>query len=130
VALHKFPEPGENGLGTSRVVQYRMDRRTAKRKIVRIEAELICGDVHCASVIENISPGGVYAIASPTTGSPDFAPETSVELKFEFPKGQKQHLRCRIKWSYKTPPHQLTSSIGMEIIEAPPTFHAVLESVE
>jgi hypothetical protein len=106
-----------------------MDKRQIKRKIVNIKAELIYGGVHCASLIENISHKGVYAVASPANSSFAFTPDSSVELKFEFPAGEKQHLHCRIKWSYKTPPHKLTSSVGMEIIDAPPSFNEMLESI-
>ena len=107
-----------------------MDNRQAKRKIVNIKAELIYGEAHCASVIENISRKGVYAVASRTSTVSDFTPDSTVELKFEFPAGEKQHLHCRIKWSYKTPPHELTSSIGMEIIDASSAYSEILESME
>jgi hypothetical protein len=106
-----------------------MDKRQVKRKIVNIKADLIYGVVHCASVIENISHKGVYAVVSPSKTALDFYPDSSVELKFEFPSGEKQHLHCRIKWSYKTPPHELTSSIGMEVIDAPSSFNEMLESI-
>jgi hypothetical protein len=107
-----------------------MDKRRFKRKIVNIKAEIIYGAVRCASIIENISPGGVYAVATPAGTALDFEPGSSVELKFAFPTGEKLHLHCRIKWSYKTPPHELTSSIGMEIMDAPPSFGEKLDSLE
>jgi hypothetical protein len=106
-----------------------MDKRQVKRKIVNIKAELIYGEVRCAGLVENISHKGIYAVASPTNTSFNFTPDSSVELKFEFPAGEKQHLHCRIKWSYKTPPHKLTSSIGMEIIDAPSSYNEMLESM-
>jgi hypothetical protein len=106
-----------------------MDKRQVKRKIVNIKADLIYGEVHCASVIENISHKGIYAVASPAKASLNFTTDSSVELKFEFPAGEKQHLHCRIKWSYKTPPYQLTSSIGMEVIDAPSSYNEMLESI-
>jgi len=122
-------QPLRKTIQRDHVVKYQMDKRGVKRKIVNIRAELIFGAVHCASVIENISHKGVYAVATPTGASPDFTPDSSVELKFEFPSGEKQHLHCRIKWSYKTPPHELTSSIGMEIMDAPSSFSEMLDSL-
>jgi len=107
-----------------------MDKRKAKRKIVTIMAELIYGERHCASVIENISQKGVYAVVSPPGASFNFTPDSPVELKFEFPAGEQWHLHCRIQWSYKTPPHELTSSIGMEIVDAPSSYIEMLESME
>jgi len=107
-----------------------MDKRQARRKIVNIKAELIQGDGHYASVIENISHKGIYAVVSPARTSFEFTPDSTVELKFEFPAGEKQHLHCRIKWSYKTPPHELTSSMGMEIVDAPSSYIEMLEAME
>lgn len=107
-----------------------MDNRQFKRKIVTIKTELVYGSLRCAGIIENISPKGVYAVATPADASLDFTPGSVVDLTFEFPTGEKQHLQCRIKWSYKTPPHELTKSIGMEIIDAPASFSKLLDSME
>jgi hypothetical protein len=38
-------------------------------------------------------------------------------------------LHCRVKWSYQTPPHGLTQSIGMEIIDAFPNFHELMNDL-
>jgi hypothetical protein len=106
-----------------------MDARQNKRFIVSLEAELILKDVHIASSIENLSERGVYVVAAPSKFFSEFAPDTCLELKFQLPSGEKQCLNCRVKWSYKTPPHGLTNSIGMEIIDPPSSFKESLRAL-
>ena len=107
-----------------------MDKRQFKRNIVNIQAELICDDMRCASFIENLSEEGIYIVTAPADASLDFKPDTSAELKFELPSGGKQHLNCKIKWSYKTPPHGLTSSIGMKVIDPPAAYREALQTLK
>ena len=106
-----------------------MDARRNKRFIVSLEAELILKDIRIASSIENFSEEGVYVITAPSKFFPDFAPDTCFELKFQLPSGEKQCLNCRVKWSYKTPPHGLTNSIGMQIIDPPLSYKESLKAL-
>jgi hypothetical protein len=105
-----------------------MDNRLFKRNIVNIQAELICADMRCASFIENLSEEGVYIVTAPTDTSLDFRPDAPAELRFELPEGNRHYLNCKIKWSYKTPPHGLTSSIGMKVIDPPASYREALQA--
>lgn len=107
-----------------------MDARQHKRIIVNFPAELICKDKRYASTIENLSENGVYAVTAPQGGCSGFTPDTILELKFQSPSGEKYALNCRIIWSYQTPPHGFTSSVGMEIINPPLSYQEFLRTLE
>ena len=107
-----------------------MDARRYKRIIVNIQAELICGDTRFTSFIENLSEEGMYVIAAPTKSSFDFIPGTPGELRFKFPSGEKMHLHCKVRWSYNTPPHGLTTSIGLEITDPPLAYKEFLKTFQ
>ncbi|RJQ50198.1 MAG: PilZ domain-containing protein [Nitrospiraceae bacterium] len=106
-----------------------MEARRHKRKIVSYPAELIMEDKRYACTIENLSENGIYAVTAPQRSS-EFTVGAPIEVRFQPPSGEKQALPCRIKWSYLTPPHGFTSSIGMEIIAPPLKYTKLLESVE
>jgi hypothetical protein len=106
-----------------------MDARQHKRVIVTLEAELIFQDFRIASSIENLSEEGVYLITPHSKSALDFTPGTLLELRFLLPSGEKQCLNCKVKWSYKTPPHGLTNSIGMEITDPPLSFKESLKAL-
>jgi len=106
-----------------------MDARRNKRFIVSIEAELISQNIRIASSIENLSEEGVYVITASSKSVADFPPDTFLELKFQLPSGNEQCLNCKVKWSYKTPPHGLTNSIGMEIIDPPLSYKESLKTL-
>lgn len=104
-----------------------MDARQNKRFIVSLEAELLFRDTHIACSIENLSEVGIYIITSYSKIVSDLPPDTGIKLIFQFPNGERQCLDCKVKWHYKTPPHGVTNSVGMEII-APPLSY--LESLK
>lgn len=106
-----------------------MERRRSKRILVSLKAELISGDVSYAGIIENLSEEGIYMRTLPTKAATDFTPETKHELKFQLPSGETINLHCKVKWSYKTPPHGLTNSVGMEIIDPPPEYKEFLKTL-
>lgn len=106
-----------------------MDARQHKRVIVTLEAELIFQDYRIASSIENLSEEGVYLIIPHSKSAFDFTPGTLLELRFQLPSGEKQRLNCKVKWLYNTPPHGLTNSIGMEIIDPPLSFKESLKAL-
>ena len=105
------------------------DARRHKRIIVNIRAELVCGDKLYAGSIENISPGGAYVVTAPSKSSRDFAPGSVLELKFKFPSGEKMNLHCIVKWSYSTPPHGLTNSVGLKITDPPSAYKESLKTL-
>ncbi len=112
------------------MIQYQgMEPRQQKRIIVNIRAEIVCGDKRYASTIENLSTEGAYVVTGPVKSSRDFAPDSMFQLIFRFPSGEKLNLNCVVKWSYQTPPHGLTNSIGLEIVDPPLTFKELLKSL-
>lgn len=106
-----------------------MEKRREKRKIVNIPAEVLCGDKYCAGTIENISESGIYLVTAPQKALSDLPVDTPVEIRFTFPSGEKQILHCRLRWSYLTPPHGFTQSIGVEILDPSPVYKALLQSL-
>lgn len=104
--------------------------RRSRRVIVNIDAKLIMGDRTFASFIENLSEEGAYVTTAPSKSNLDFAPETPVTLIFRFPAGDEIELQGKIKWSYITPPHGYTNSIGLEIINPPSTFKETLKTLQ
>jgi hypothetical protein len=106
-----------------------MERRRFRRKIVSLKAELISGGVSYLGVIENLSEEGIYMRIAPTKNAIDFVPGTKVELRFQPSSEETLNLPCSVKWAYKTPPHGLTTSIGMEIINPPPEYKEFLETL-
>ncbi len=105
-----------------------MDARRHKRIIMHLSAEVICEDRRYAGSIENLSPEGAYIVIASSKGSQDFVPDKLLELRFHSPSGEKMNLRCRVKWSYLTPPHGYTNSIGLEILEPPVTYQEIFNS--
>jgi len=106
-----------------------MEKRSLKRKIVTLKAEIVsCGKSY-AGFIENISEDGIYMITAPTETEISFLTGTTLGLKFQLPSGGTQNLHCKVMWSYKTPPHGLTHSIGMEIINPPPEYKEFLKTL-
>ena len=106
-----------------------MDARRFKRLIVNIQAELLSVDKRLAVFIENLSAEGLY-ITAPVKSSFDFIVNMPVEIRFEFPAGEKLNLYCLVKWVYKTPPHGLTNSVGLTIIDPPLTFIETLKTLQ
>lgn len=109
------------------MLQYGMDARRHKRLIVNIQAELLSGDKHIRVIIENLSEEGMYVTADSSFNSMADVP---VEIRFESPAGEKLNLHCLVKWSYKTPPHGLTNSVGMTIIDPPLTYIETLKTFQ
>ncbi|MBI5408942.1 MAG: PilZ domain-containing protein [Nitrospirae bacterium] len=107
-----------------------MDARRHKRVIVDLQAELILGDTRLAGTIENLSDEGLYIVTGPMKSSFTFTSDTVLELRFRLPSGERQSLHCRIKWFYKTPPFYATNSIGMEIVDPPPTYIEALKELQ
>ena len=107
-----------------------MESRHSRRLIISLPAEMIVGDKHYASSIENISDKGIYLITAPVPPSRTLNPDTTIKLKFKMPSGEKLDLSCNIKWAFQTPPHGYTNSIGLEIIDAPLTYIDQLNNIK
>ncbi len=90
--------------------------RICKRIIVSLNAEIILDDESIAGKIENLSEDGLYMIVNPSKTSFDFSPESKFMIKIHLASRETRTFLCKVKWSYKTPPHELTNSLGMEIL--------------
>jgi hypothetical protein len=106
-----------------------METRRNKRIMINLKAELFLGDARHACFIENMSETGIYIVTAPTKSSLDFAPESAFELRFKIPSGDKLNLQCSVIWSFPTPPHGYTNSIGLEIKDPPLTYLEALKEL-
>jgi hypothetical protein len=86
------------------------------------KVELLADGTSYVGIVENISEKGLYMIVNPSKTSIDFTSRVKLELKFQLPSGESLNLPCQVKWSYKTPPHGLTYSMGMEILKQSPEY--------
>lgn len=107
-----------------------MENRIHKRKIVDINVNLHVEGISHAGIVENISEKGIYVVTNPSKTSCTFTPETKLELRFKLPTGESLNVPCQVKWSYKTPPHGITYSIGLEILKASSQYIEFLSALE
>ena len=97
-----------------------MERRLFERKTVHLKAERLSGDESNAVFIKNISEQGLQIITTPAERADDYPPDTFFDLRFQLSSGETIELQCIVKWAYQNdPPDDLTSSVGMEIIDPP-----------
>ncbi len=106
------------------------NNNSVPKKIVSFKVELVTGATRLAGFIEQLSEDGIYMKTAPTKDVIDFSPGKTFEVKFQPLSGETLCLQCRVKWSYRTPPHGLTNSVGMEIIDPQPTFKEFFKSLE
>jgi hypothetical protein len=92
------------------------------RKIFGYKVEVLADGKSYVGIVENISEKGLYMIVNPSKTSIDFTSRTKLELKFQLSSGESLNLLCQVKWSYKTPPHGLTYSMGVEILKQSPEY--------
>lgn len=104
------------------------EKRTSRRKLVRISAVLNYQGINYPGMVENISESGLYMI---------LADRNMVDLSISsvhnltLLSGEKRFkISCRTIWSYPTPPYGLTTSVGMEIINPPTEFIEYLREIE
>ena len=106
------------------------DRRRAKRIVIKLKAEIVTESQGSnIGYLENLSEEGIYMISVPANPMIDFQPGTTFDLKFQLSSGQKLNLHCKVKWSFKTPPHGLTNSMGLEIIDPPEEYKELLKTL-
>lgn len=106
-----------------------MEAKRSKRAILDIPTEIIDGDKRRAGTIENLSDNGIYVVTAPTKSEKDLFPGTELEIRFRLPSGEKMQLHCVVKWSYLTPPHGYTFSMGLNITDPPLTYQETLNSL-
>lgn len=92
------------------------------KKIVTFRARLILGDKSYPGYIENLTEDDMYLLASPFIPLTQSAPGSAFMLEFSSPSGEMLNLNCRLKWSYRTPPHGLTKSLGIKVADPSPQY--------
>ncbi len=93
-----------------------MKQRRSKRISIGFKVDLISENgTHCGE-ISNLSEDGACIVIFPT--EPDaFEPGKEYELIFHLFAEETITSRARVKWSKKTPSHELTSQVGLEILD-------------
>ncbi len=105
-----------------------MERRRTKRITVDLKAERISCNKNCSVFIENLSENGIHMITAPSKSN-DYVTGTELDLKLKLSKGETINLRCKVKWSYKNSPDDLTNSVGLEIIEPPSKYKELIKTL-
>ncbi|MDH4027672.1 MAG: PilZ domain-containing protein [Nitrospirota bacterium] len=106
-----------------------MERRNAKRITVNLKAERISCTRNCSVFIENLSETGIYMITVPAKNS-DYLPGNEIDLELELSTGKIISLNCNVKWAYDNSPDELTSSVGLEIIDPPKTYKEFINNLQ
>lgn len=96
---------------------------------MRFKAELVIGNYTCCGFIENLSEYEVYLVM-PVFSFDSFTAEMPLEIKFSPIPGEMLNFSCKLKWSYRTPPHGLTSSLGVQIVEHLPGYKNFFMSIQ
>ena len=106
-----------------------IEKRSAERKPVTIEAEIVSGKNRYKGRIGNISLDGAYKwfglymqFATDLDASlNDFLPPSKVIIKFKIPSGEEFELKCESMWIniHQEPPHSLVNQLGIQSIDPP-----------
>ena len=99
------------------------------KKIVNLKASLISGSTIYPGFTSSICEDGVFMRTLPLGFEPNLYIGLVVQVKLEPPGKGTVCLNCRVKWIYKTPPHKLTNSVGMEILDALPNYKELLKDL-
>lgn len=94
-----------------------MEQRHQKRIAVGYRAEVVCGGKHYEGIIENLSATGLNVLINSPVPETDLRQNNTVELRFDLCPEQSASLSCRVVWSTKTLPHNLSTRLGLEIVD-------------
>lgn len=99
-------------------------KKRPPRTFVSIKAELSSSRENYEGYIMNLSDDGIYVVTTPTRSSMDFIPGNTLQVKIQDHSGKTLNLQCEVDWLHihKAPPHGLTNSMGMEIIDTPQEY--------
>ena len=100
-----------------------------KKKLARVEVELVSGEKNHRGYTEYFSQDDVYIKTIPVENPIDYSAGKIFDVKFKSSSGEAVCLNCKIKWSYKTPPHGLTVSVGMDIIDPPADYREFFKNL-
>lgn len=106
-----------------------MTARRSKRALFDIPAEIIAGERRRAGTIENLSEGGLFVVTAPPKTEKELFPGTEIEVRFRLPSEEKICLHCEVKWSYLTPPHDYTFSMGLEVSKPPASYTETVRKI-
>lgn len=108
-----------------------MEKRRSKRKPVSLDTSLIAEGANCSGYIENICEHGFHLITSSSDTKSAYIPEAIFELEVPDKSGTMASLQCEVRWVHinKTPIHGLTYRMGMEILNQPPEYQAILNTL-
>jgi hypothetical protein len=106
---------------------FNMERRSASRVTVNLKAERISCNKDCSVFIENLSESGIYMTTAPAKNN-EFVPGTELDLELELNSGKIINLNCNVKWAIDNAPDDLTSSVGLEIIDPPSEYREFIKN--
>ena len=99
------------------------------KKIINIRAKLLHGSSTFQGFTNSICEDGLYMRTLPIETDMGISTGSEVQVRLE-PEGRAPVcLHCRVKWLYKTPPHKLTNSIGVEIVDSLPNYKELLKEL-
>jgi hypothetical protein len=99
------------------------------KKIINFKARLMSGNAAYAGFTNSICEDGLFMRTFPLESDMDISTGSIVQVKLDPPGKDSVCLNCRVKWVYKTPPHKLTNSVGMEILDALPNYKELLKDL-
>ena len=99
------------------------------RKIVNLKASLVSDSNKYSGIIENLSKDSLYMRATTINPADDFTPGDFFEIRFQLNSGEDIALPGKVKWSYDTPPHGITKSIGIELQEENPEYEKLFNKL-
>jgi hypothetical protein len=99
------------------------------KKIVNLKASLVSKSKKHSGIIENLSKDSIYLRAVTINPVSDFIPGEFFEIHFQSNSGENISLPGKVKWSYETPPHGITKSIGIEILEKNPGYEKLFKTL-
>jgi hypothetical protein len=99
------------------------------KKVVNYRAELAYGDTRYPGFVGNLSKNSLYMITFPVSTPLTLTRGTTLQVRLDPPSKESICLHCKVMWAYKTPPHGLTHSIGMQIIDSFPNFQDLMDDL-
>ncbi len=99
-----------------------LNKRRSKRQMVSLITRFASNNSSYTALIENISEEGIFMRVSPSSNGLTLTPGSKLKLLIKLPSGEFLSSQCNVIWSYKTPPHGLINSAGMEIMNPSPQY--------
>ncbi len=99
-----------------------LNKRRSKRQMISLITEFVSDNISYTGLIENISEEGMFMRVSPSNNGISLSPGARLELHIKLPSGKLLSSHCNVIWSYKTPPHGLINTAGMEVIGPHPQY--------